>query len=124
MQVIGGVAYDSWDAYLWHQRTAARQFYDEFLGPEGLGAMPDTITFDCCTQIVVTREQARYRSREFYKRLLLYLQENTIKGNHRNDKVYTTGDAVAVMWPLILHASDKVGAISECDLFDLPHCHS
>lgn len=106
-QIIGGVAYDAWEAYVWHQRTAARQLFDECLGPLGVGAMPDMLTFHCCTQIAVTRQQLHLRSRAFYKSILLYLQDNTIKGNHRFNKVYTLGDAVAVHWPVILGVTQE-----------------
>lgn len=120
-QVFGGKAYDSWEAYLWHQRNAARQIYADFLGPEGLGPMPKHVHFYCCGQMVVTRDAIRAHSRDFYKRFLSYVGNNSIKANHRNTKDYVLADGINYFWSTIFGFS-SADARHQDELFEARKC--
>ena len=124
MQIIAGKAYPWMEAYVWHQWKAGQQFYDELLGPAGLGPMPNRIEFYCCSQFAVTRDRIKARPRKFYTDVLMYLHQTQIQGNHHRDKVFTLGDVFTIYWPLMFGESAILGPqMSDCELFDTPDCN-
>ncbi|KAK9787515.1 hypothetical protein WJX73_009943 [Symbiochloris irregularis] len=128
-QIVGGVAYTGWEVYVYRQRLANKLFFDEVLGPLGVGAMPDHVSYHCCTQIAVTRAQVHNRSKEFYRTILLWLQDNTVQAIHSGwgySKERVLADAVDIFWPIILNLTDSQ-LTPECDVYrdgTKPECQS
>ncbi|DBA98269.1 TPA: hypothetical protein ACH3X1_001191 [Trebouxia sp. C0004] len=122
-QVIAGDAYPYFEAYMWHQGMATRQFYDEFLGPAGFGPMPSEVEYYCCGQFAVSRQKIQAHNRSFYENMLMYFQSNTIKGNHHVDKVFVMGDILTTYWSMIFGEKPNIApAHADCELFASPGC--
>ena len=66
MQVIGGVAYDPWEAFLWLQNVAVVRGYDKHFGPAELGPMPKAVKYICCSQMIISRDRLQARLKEFF----------------------------------------------------------
>ena len=108
LQIMGGVAYESWSTHLWLMDQSYARAFDKHFGPAGLGEMPGKIRITCCAQFIVKREAIRLRPRSFYKRTIEWLKDNDIRGNNIQPAKYVIGDVLSVYWSMIFGAADII----------------
>ena len=75
-------------------------------------------TFTAAANLLSPAAGCKRGPREFYRRTLEYLQDNTITDNHHVGKAFTLGDVFTVYWPLIFGEPAVLNnTTSDCDLF-------
>ena len=80
----------------------AVQAYDRFLGRAGLGAMPHSVSFPCCSQFAVTNVTVHLRSKFFWEQNLHYLKHNNIEHSNDYPKSYMVGKLPVPSFAIIL----------------------
>ena len=102
-QIFGGEAYDGWETMMYWSAEVAVQAYDRFFGRAGLGAMPHSVSFACCSQFAVTNETVHHRSRFFWEQNLHYLKHNNIEHDNDHSKTYMVGESSTTCLCIILN---------------------
>lgn len=92
MQIVGGNAYAAQEAFEWLQQESNVHAYDHFFGRAGLGRMPKTVKFPCCSQFAVTAKTVHIRSRFFWQQNLHYLMHNDIQASNLQPKSHMVGE--------------------------------
>ena len=108
VQVWGDLAFEPDRLFAWRLFGARAQAFREFLGPAGLGPMPDSVTHTCCSQFAVQKMRVVQRGLAFFEGLQAYLRNNTLTGfDAVHDKAYVAGAAAGVghSWPGLLQAA-------------------
>ena len=99
VQVWGDLAFEPDRLFAWRLFGARAQAFRDFLGPAGLGTMPDHITHTCCSQFAVQKTRVMQRGLAFFEGLQAYLQNNTLTGlDAVHNKAYVAG---ASAWPVM-----------------------
>lgn len=116
--IVGGNAYEASEVFQWLQQETNVHAYDHFFGRAGLGAMPKTISFPCCSQFAVTRDAVHLRSRFFWQQNLHYLEHNDIQASNIKPKMHMVGDIWTVYWPMLFgEPADYQRKVPDHELF-------
>ena len=104
--------------YVHRQNLAAIHTWDNCLGPAGLGALPERVSYICCSQFVVDRDTILQRPQAFYQAAMNFMQNNTLQDIRHVTKNFILGDVFTMMWPQIFGETSSYEPQPLCDMYD------